>query len=241
MGIFCSTTDDEVIDVTTKKYLGATCRTVGMSEHLESPPTFIPPSEFDDDKQLFQESGSLYVSAKRRRDRISQRKNGAIKTLTIDPHDGARIDLVLKVKSERKVATLTDSDVGRLLENSNSNNNTTHRVSDSSTETNNTSVYDSLEEPTKKKKNTSNVMTLKFQKGRPRTSPVQREKVKSILHDMETEIDLGRPVTYQRKIQQMTDAEVEKILSRSIERGNREQPRKLHRFQPGTSPVKHGN
>ena len=211
MGIFCSTTDDEVIDVTTKKYLGATCRTVGMSEHLESPPTFIPPSEFDDDKQLFQESGSLYVSAKRRRDRISQRKNGAIKTLTIDPHDGARIDLVLKVKSERKVATLTDSDVGRLLENSNSNNNTTHRVSDSSTETNNTSVYDSLEEPTKKKKNTSNVMTLEKEE-------IQREKVKSILHDMETEIDLGRPVTYQRKIQQMTDAEVEKILSRSIER-----------------------
>ena len=212
MGIFCSTTDDEVIDVTTtKKYLGATCRTVGMSEHLESPPTFIPPSEFDDDKQLYQESGSLYVSAKRRRDRISQRKNGAIKTLTIDPHDGARIDLVLKAKSERKVATLTDSDVGRLLENSNSNNNTTHRVSDSSTETNNTSVYDSLEEPTKKKKNTSNVMTLEKEE-------IQREKVKSILHDMETEIDLGRPVTYQRKIQQMTDAEVEKILSRSIER-----------------------
>ena len=212
MGIFCSTTDDEVIDVTTtKKYLGATCRTVGMSEHLESPPTFIPPSEFDDDKQLYQESGSLYVSAKRRRDRISQRKNGAIKTLTIDPHDGARIDLVLKAKSERKVATLNDSDVGRLLENSNSNNNTTHRVSDSSTETNNTSVYDSLEEPTKKKKNTSNVMTLEKEE-------IQREKVKSILHDMETEIDLGRPVTYQRKIQQMTDAEVEKILSRSIER-----------------------
>ena len=212
---------------TAPQYLGDTCRTVGMSDNLMPPPphrstrdassasphSTVARLSSKQEVSLYEESGSLYVSAKTRRKRLDQRKRGTIKQLSKDLN-GDRIDLVVQDKSQRKIATLTDSQVDRLLSDSgggggggnSGGRNTIHRISGSSTETNNTSVYDSVEDRNRREQEQP--------AQEPTPQPAQRVKVDSILHYMETEIDLGRPVTMLRDTKVLTDAEVEALLNR---------------------------
>ena len=128
MGAFCSTLDDsndtehsrttyyspnnETFSASARKsrgpqYHGDLCDTVGMSEQLDAPTHPNPAHHYDERQQdLLESSGSLYRSAHQRRSRIRKRNQGTVKEIGRGT-DGARIDLVVKDKSERKVATLT--------------------------------------------------------------------------------------------------------------------------------------
>ena len=243
MGAYCSTDNAESGDTpyltptinTAPQYLGDTCRTVGMSDNLntnfslnEHDVSTVARLSSKQEVSLYEESGSLYVSAKRRRSRLDQRKRGTIKQLSKDLN-GDRIDLVVQDKSQRKIATLTDSQVDRLLSDSggggggsgggsgggdSGGRNTMHRISGSSTETNNTSVYDSVEDRNRREQEQPAQPPAPQPTPAPAPQPAQRVKGDSILHYMETEIDLGRPVTMQRDTKVLTDAEVEALLNR---------------------------
>ena len=89
-----------------------------------------------------------------------------------------------------------------------------HRISGSSTETNNTSVYDSVEDRNRREQEQPAQPPAPQPTPAPAPQPAQRVKGDSILHYMETEIDLGRPVTMQRDTKVLTDAEVEALLNR---------------------------
>jgi len=214
-----STFDDAI------QYHGDTCATVGLSQHANPPSpspanlnkripsTRTPRTRNESEEGRLKESGSLYISATNRRSRIKSRNNGTTKQLTRDLN-GQRVDLI---KSERAIQTLTESEVDRLLnpttngivnvvDNVDNAETTTKRgTSESSTATNNTSVYDSIEDVTKRQEPDTNAEEIK------------RETDHSVLHNLEEEAsryDLGRPVTTERKITRMTDDEVAKLLAR---------------------------
>jgi hypothetical protein len=227
MGAFCSTLDDDSNDLEHSRttyysnspnnetfskqsssarksrgpqYHGDSCDTVGMSEQLDAPTHPNPAHHYDERQQdLLESSGSLYRSAHQRRSRIRKRNQGTVKEIGRGT-DGARIDLVVKDKSERKVATLTDSQVGRLLavsgdgKSGSGGGSSSSSSSSSASSTSHTSVYDSTKDE------------------KAEYFGERREKEVSILHDLETEIDLGRPVTGQREVKRMTDEEVAVLL-----------------------------
>ena len=200
------------------QYHGDTCRTVGMADHQ---PPLQPPSPFDLAKKRsgsaerrYAESGSLYVSATRRRSRIKGRNDGKIKQLTRGL-DGARVDLVVKDPTERIPTTLTDSEVDRLLYRSSGAPTTTTTITTTTTNRNTKTTKMNTETNTNTDTNTNRNAAGGSSGGSSsgtNSTSLFDSSEKSVLNGMETEIDLGRPVTSQRQVMTMTDTEVEALL-----------------------------